>query len=55
MVVFKAASKAGVIRIKTPESTAVQISLNIIPGTGCIVPSDLQKLALQSTWNTHTL
>lgn len=46
VAVFKAAGEAGVIRVKAPEATAVQISLDVIPGTGRVVPSHLQKLAL---------
>lgn len=42
----KTAGKAGFIGVKVPEPTAVQTSLNVILGTGRVVPSHLQKLAL---------
>lgn len=40
------ASQTGLICVKTPEPTAVQIPLDVITGTCCIVPTNFQKLTL---------
>lgn len=46
-------SQAGFICVETPEPTAVQISLDVITGTCCIVPTDFQKLTLEQPLNAH--
>lgn len=40
------ASRTGVIWVITSEATAVQIPLDVISSTCCIVPSDFQQLTL---------
>lgn len=46
MSVFITDSQTGVIWVITSEATAVQVPLEVISGTCCIVPTNLQQLTL---------
>lgn len=41
--------QTGVVGVETSEPTAVQVPLDVIASTSCVVPTNLQELALKKT------